>query len=126
MGKGKYTIVISEDAMIYEDLATLKTLPAFGSIWDQAAIIKRNRSIYPTITYPCHTTMRTGCYPNRHGVINNEQTILTEVSSKWEHFNHIVKVPDIFDCAKKHGLTTASVFWPVTGNHPHIDWLVDE
>ena len=83
MGKAKYSIVISEDALVYEDLETLRTLPAFGSIWDQAAIIKRNRSIYPSITYPCHTTMRTGCYPNRHGVINNEKSILGEVSSKW-------------------------------------------
>ena len=126
MPKAKYAVVISEDAMVYEDLEVLKKLPAFGSIWDRAAVIKRNRSIYPTITYPCHTTMRTGCYPDRHGVINNEQTILTEVSSKWEHFNHIVKVPDIFDRAKQHGLTTAAVYWPVTGDHPHIDWLIDE
>lgn len=124
--KGKYAVVISEDAMIYEDLAVLRELPAFGSIWDQAAIIRHNRSIYPTLTYPCHTTMRTGCFPDRHGVVNNEQSILGEVSSKWEHFNHVVRVPDIFDRAKENGLTTASVFWPVTGNHPHIDWLVDE
>lgn len=126
MKKGKYAVVISEDAMVYEDLAILRELPAFGSIWSQAAIIKRNRSIYPTITYPCHTTMRTGCYPDRHGVINNEKTVLGEVSSKWEHFHDVVKAPDIFDRAKEHGLTTASVFWPVTGNHPHIDWLIDE
>ena len=126
MAKAKYAVVISEDAMVYEDLEVLKELPAFGSVWDQAAIIKKNRSIYPTITYPCHTTMRTGCYPDRHGVINNEQTILDEVSSKWEHFNDIVKVPDIFDRAKEHGLTTAAVYWPVTGNHPHIDWLINE
>lgn len=122
----KYAVVISEDAMIYEDLQVLRELPAFGSIWERAAFIQYNRSIYPSITYPCHTTMRTGCYPDRHGVINNEQTILGELSSKWEHFNHVVRVPDIFDRAKEHGLTTGSVFWPVTGNHPHIDWLVDE
>ena len=126
MAQAKYAVVISEDAMVYEDLAVLRDLPAFGSVWDQAAVIKRNRSIYPTITYPCHTTMRTGCFPDRHGVINNEKTILGEVSSKWEHFNSIVKVPDIFDRAKENGMTTASVFWPVTGDHPHIDWLIDE
>lgn len=126
MPKGKYAVVISEDAMVYEDLAVLRELPAFGSVWSQAAIIKKNRSIYPTITYPCHTTMRTGCFPDRHGVINNEQTILMEVSSKWNHFNDIVQVPDIFDRAKEHGLSTAAVFWPVTGCHPSIDYLVDE
>ena len=58
MSKGKYAIVISEDAMIYEDLAVLKELPAFGSIWDKAAIIRHNRSIYPTLTYPCHTSKK--------------------------------------------------------------------
>jgi predicted AlkP superfamily pyrophosphatase or phosphodiesterase len=35
-------------------------------------------------------------------------------------------VPDIFDAAKKAGYTTAAVFWPCTGNHPSIDWLIDE
>ncbi len=126
MAQAKYAVVISEDALVWEDFATLRELPFFGSVWEKAAKVRRMRSIYPTITYPCHTTMRTGCYPDRHGVINNEKSILGEVSSPWEHFNDIVKVPDIFDRAKEHGLTTASVFWPVTGNHPHIDWLVDE
>ena len=126
MRKGKYAVVISEDAMVYEDLAVLSGLPAFGSVMQEAAVIRHNRSIYPTITYPCHVTMSTGCYPDRHGVINNEQTILTEVSSRWEHFHSAVKVPDIFDRAKENGLTTAAVFWPVTGCHPNIDWLIDE
>ena len=101
MQKTKFAVVISEDAMVYEDLATLRELPAFGSIWEQAAVIRRNRSIYPTITYPCHTTMRTGCYPDRHGVINNEQTILGEISSKWEHFHRIVRVPDILTARRR-------------------------
>lgn len=122
----KYTIVISEDALLYDDWAVLKELPAFGSVWKDAALIKRTRSVYPTLTYPCHTTMRTGLYPNRHGVVNNEQTILGEVSSLWNHFNDIVTVPDIFDYAKAAGMTTAAVFWPVTGNHKNIDYLVDE
>ncbi|MCQ2454369.1 MAG: alkaline phosphatase family protein [Clostridia bacterium] len=126
MGKAKHLIVISEDAMVYEDLETLRTLPAFGSIWDKIAMVKRVRSVYPTITYPNHTAMRTGCYCGKHGVINNEQTILGEVSSNWEFFNSSVKVEDIFDAAKKAGYTTAGVFWPVTGNHKSIDYLVDE
>ena len=50
MQKTKFAVVISEDAMVYEDLGTLRELPAFGSIWEQAAVIRRNRSIYPTIT----------------------------------------------------------------------------
>jgi len=126
MGKAKHLIVISEDAMVYEDLAQLSQMPAFASFWDKTAMVKRVRSVYPTITYPNHTAMRTGCYCGKHGVLNNEQTILGEVSSNWEFFNDTVKVGDIFDAAKKAGLSTAAVFWPVTGNHKNIDYLIDE
>ena len=76
MGKAKHLIVISEDAMVYEDLQTLRQLPNFGSIWDKCAFVDRVRSVYPTITYPNHTSMRTGAYCGKHGIINNEQTIL--------------------------------------------------
>ena len=126
MPKAKHLIVISEDAMVYEDLAELQNMPNFKAALQNAAIVERVRSVYPTITYPNHTSMRTGAYCGKHGIINNEQTILGEVSSKWEFFNDAVKVGDIFDAAKAGGYTTAGVFWPVTGNHPHIDYLVNE
>lgn len=122
----KYTIVISQDAMVYEDVEYLKTLPNFSKVWDRCARVDRVRSIYPTLTYPCHTSMMTGVYPDRHGIINNEQTRLFELKSPWVHFRESVKVPTIFDCAKAAGLTTASVFWPVMGNDPSIDYLINE
>lgn len=122
----KHLIVISEDALVYEDLETLKTLPNFSKIWEKTARVNRTRSLYPSLTYPCHTSMRTGVYPDRHGIINNEQGTLGEISSPWVLMNDAVKVPDVFDAAKKKGLTTAAVFWPVTGNHPSIDYLVNE
>lgn len=122
----KHVIVISEDALLYEDLETLKTLPNFSKIWPKTARVNRARSIYPTVTYPAHVSMMTGVYPDKHGVTNNEQPIMGELSSKWIHFRDWVKAPTIFDYAKAHGLTTAAVFWPVTGNHPAIDYLIDE
>ncbi len=122
----KHVIVISEDALVYEDLETLKEYPNFRKIWEKAARVDRTRSVYPSVTYPAHASMMTGVYPDRHGVINNEQTIIGEVSSKWVHFRDSVKAPTIFDRAKAAGLTTASVFWPVTGNDPAIDYLIDE
>lgn len=122
----RHVIVISEDALVYEDIEVLKTLPNFGKIWHQTARVDRVRSIYPTITYPCHVTMMTGVYPDRHGVINNEQETMCCAKGPWTHFRQAVKAPTIFDYAKVHGLTTASVFWPVTGNDPSIDYLIDE
>jgi len=122
----RHVIVISEDAMITEDLETLKKLPAFGPVIQNGAVVKRVRSIYPTLTYPCHTTMMTGCYPDRHGIVNNELSNVTELSSPWNWFYDKVRVPSIFDAAKAAGLKTAAVFWPVTGRCPSIDYLIDE
>lgn len=122
----KHVIVISEDALVYEDTKTLRELPVFGSIWDRTARVRRMRSIYPSVTYPCHTSMMTGCYPDRHGIVNNELPNLAERASPWHWFYDRVKVPSIFDAAKAKGLTTAAVFWPVTGGCRSIDYLIDE
>lgn len=126
MNSDRHVIVISEDAMVYEDLAELRTMPSFGAVLPDAALVERVRTVYPSLTYPVHTSIRTGAYCCRHGIVNNELTNLTEEKSDWEWFNSAVKIPDIFDAAKAAGLTTAAVFWPTTGCHPHIDWLVDE
>lgn len=122
----KHLVVISEDALVYEDLRILRHTPNFARHWDRSARIRKVRSIYPTLTYPAHTTMRTGVFPAKHGIVNNEQKTLCEVSSTWEFFNDAVKVKDLFDACKAQGLSTAGVFWPVTGNHPSIDYLINE
>lgn len=122
----KYVIVISQDALVYEDTFLLRELPVFGSIWKDTARVNEVRSIYPSVTYPCHASMMTGCYPDKHGIINNEVNTFLEKSSDWNWFYDEVKVPSIFDVAKRQGLTTAAVFWPVTGNCKSIDYLIDE
>ena len=120
MGKAKHLIVISEDAMVYEDLQTLRQLPSFGSIWDKCAFVDRVRSVYPTITYPNHTSMRTGAYCGKHGIINNEQTILGELSSNWEFFNSSVQVGDIFDAAKQAGMAAQADRFRQTGQELYL------
>ncbi|MBQ9197153.1 MAG: alkaline phosphatase family protein [Clostridia bacterium] len=126
MDKDRHVIVISEDAMVYDDLETLRQLPSFGEMLQKGALVKTIRAVYPTLTYPCHTSMCTGVRVGRHGVVNNEKACLTQEKSPWEWFNDALRVGDIFDAAKAAGLTTAAVFWPVTGRHPHIDYLIDE
>ena len=122
----RHVVVVSVDALVYEDLETLSKLYALAPRWDKMARVDRVRSIYPTITYPCHSTMMTGVYPDRHHIVNNEAPILGVEHCLWQHFRSSVKAPSIFDAAKKAGLTTAAVFRPVTGKDPAIDYLVDE
>jgi len=122
----KKLIIISHDALVYDDLTYLGKLPVFKSLLECGARVNTLRSIYPTITYPIHVSIITGVYPNRHGVINNELPEIGVLSSPWHWFSSSNKVPTLFKAAKKAGLTTAAVFWPVTGNDPDIDYLIDE
>lgn len=118
-------IVISFDALIYEDIAYLKNKPNFSWLLENGAYVKRVKSIYPTLTYPCHTTMITGCWPDKHGVINNSFDVIAKKPMlKFGHEN--VKCSDLLDACKRAGLKTASVGWPVSGNHPSVDYLVNE
>lgn len=122
----RHVVVISVDAMVYEDVTLLSRLYAMQDRWSQTARVNRVRSIYPTITYPCHSTMMTGVYPDKHGIVNNEFPIPCVESALWQHMRERVRHETIFDAAKKQGLTTAAVFWPVTGKDPSIDYLIDE
>lgn len=122
----RHVVVISVDAMVYEDLELLSRLYSLAPLWPQTAHVNHVRSVYPTITYPCHATMMTGVYPDRHGVVNNELPVMCTESCAWQHMRESVKVPTIFDAAKRHGLTTAAVYWPVTGRDSSIDYLIDE
>lgn len=124
--KDRHVVVVSVDAMVYEDLEILSKLYTFEKIWDQTARVDRVKSIYPTITYPCHSTMMTGVYPETHGIVNNERPEMCKTSTFWQHERSLVKAKSIFDYAKEAGLTTAGVFWPVTGNDKNIDYLVNE
>ena len=123
----KKLIVFSADAMVSEDLEHLKQLPNYRRYLAGASEITRVRSVYPTITYPCHTTMCTGVWPEKHRVPGNLEFIPGRSPLPWLWDRKWNKWPhDIFFSAKQGGYSTAAVFWPVTGNHPAIDYLIDE
>lgn len=120
-------IVVSFDAMVDADMELLFSMPNFKRLMGDVSGIRHMRTIYPTVTYPAHTSIMTGCYPDKHGVVDNSELhIGMRGEMPWNWFAHVVKAEDIFTAAKRAGLTTAAVFWPVTGNHPDIDYLVDE
>ncbi len=125
MKKEKF-VIISNDAMVYDDLEYLSHKFAFKRLMGQGSVVKTLRSVYPTVTYAVHTSMITGCYPDRTGVYNNENDELCVKSSDWHWFRPSNKCKTLLDAAKEKGLTTANVFWPVTGSDNSIDYNVAE
>ncbi len=118
-------IVMSADALVTEDLELLKTLPNYRKYVDGGAMTESMLSVYPSVTYAAHTAMATGCTPGKTGILANAEKLVRDEYS-WVLEHKFVKKPDIFTAAKRAGLTTAGIFWPVTGNHPDVDFLINE
>ena len=51
-------IVLSADAMVTEDLTLFTTLPGYNTYLKGGSMVRSVRSIYPTVTYPCHGIYR--------------------------------------------------------------------
>src|SRR5215472_4132845 len=82
--------------------------------------------VYPTLTYPSHTTLVTGRLPAEHGIYTNLSSRRAGKNpDDWFWFASAIKTPALWDEARAHHLTTAAVAWPVTVGAP-IDWDVPE
>jgi len=120
--------VLSMDAMVHEDVAYMMTKPNFRKIMEKRAEVEKVLTVYPTSTYPAHTSLMTGCYPKKHGVFSNFplKVFNGDTISHWPLYKKSVFVEDIFAAAKRAGYTTASVYWPICGKNPNIDYIINE
>jgi len=120
-----HLIIISFDCLAASDLPIIKTMPHFQTILNQGALVEKVETIYPSVTYPCHATIVTGNYPNRHGIINNTYLQPGRVSPDWHWFRDSIRCTTLYDEVKKANMTTAALLWPVTGK-ANIDFNMPE
>jgi predicted AlkP superfamily pyrophosphatase or phosphodiesterase len=78
--------------------------------------------VLPTVTYPSHATLITGVSPAKHGISANT-TFDPYVKNEqgWYWYAEDIKVPTLWDAAHAAGLTTASVYWPISVG-AHVDF----
>ena len=83
--------------------------------------------VYPTVTYPSHTSLVTGVRPALHGIIQNRifEAPTDPQTREWYWFSKDLKAETLWMLAKKAGLSTAGVGWPVTVG-ADIDYNVPE
>lgn len=108
-------LVFCIDALCASDVAAMRNMPHFGPFLDRAAVVEKIEPVWPALTYCCHCSIITGCYVDRHGVDNNEIMRRGCFNQPWHNMKADVKVPTLLDYAKKHGLSTCSLSWPVSG-----------
>lgn len=115
MPTNQHLVIISLDSLGFRDINEHQSeLPTLNKLVNGGTWVKEVRGIYPTLTYPSHTTIITGQYPSVHGIVNNTKIQPDRQSPDWYWYQKDVKVPTLYDLARKQGLTTAAFLWPVT------------
>ncbi len=122
----KYLHILSFDGLSRVDIDKMKKLPAFGEFFKEASGCINVKTVYPSLTYCAHTTISTGTYPARHGVINNTRVQPSRLSPDWYWYDRDIKVPTFQYYAKKAGYDILSIFWPVTAGSRDIKYNMPE
>ncbi|WP_027108220.1 alkaline phosphatase family protein [Lacticigenium naphthae] len=125
MGKQKL-YMISLDAFGSKDLDYAKTLPNFNYLLKKSALVKNVETVYPSLTYMCHTSILTGLYPHKHGITHNTKLQPSKSSPDWFWYAQDIQSSTIFDIAHENGWNVASFLWPVTGKSRSIDYNLTE
>jgi len=102
-------------------------VPTLTMLKDGGAYAEGVEGVYPTVTYPQHTTMVTGLRPARHGIVQNRifEAPNEPQTAYWYWYAKALKAETLWTVAKRAGLTTAAVGWPVTVG-AEIDYNVPE
>jgi predicted AlkP superfamily pyrophosphatase or phosphodiesterase len=118
-GKAKRVIVISLDGLDARYLSGrdeygLK-IPNLRRLMAEGVAAKGVVSVFPSVTYPAHTTIVTGAYPARHGIYGNEvlEPPVGAARREWNWFARDIRAETLWDAARKRGLKVGMVSWPV-------------
>lgn len=86
---------------------------------------KAVRGIFPTVTFPSHTTLVTGERPDKHGIYFNNPFQPNGPSVDWHWYYEAITATTLWDALRKEGHKTGAVLWPVTVGAP-IDYNVPD
>jgi len=125
----RHVVVISVDGMrasAYVALSPRARIPNLLRLKEEGSFAEGVEGVYPTVTYPSHTTIVTGRMPAEHGIYTNLSSRQPgKNANDWFWLADAIKVPTLWDEARQHHLTSSAVSWPVTV-HAAIDWNVPE
>jgi predicted AlkP superfamily pyrophosphatase or phosphodiesterase len=79
--------------------------------------------VWPTITWPSHTSLITGVRPDQHGIQGNRRPKSEGGDYYWNV--DLLHAPTLWQAAHARGLKTAAITWPVTAG-ASIDYNLPE
>ena len=109
-------LVFCIDALCASDVARMRRMPHFAQLLERGALVEKIEPVLPALTYTCHTSILTGTYAGRHGIVHNEKmTRGGHLDAPWYCMKSDVRGKTLLDIARENGLTTCSLSWPVSG-----------
>ncbi|MDR6568763.1 alkaline phosphatase family protein [Chitinophaga ginsengisegetis] len=117
--KAKYVVMISIDGF-RPDFYLDKSWPApnMQLLKEKGVHATGVRGVFPTITYPSHTTLITGVAPAKHGIYYNTPFEPEGASGRWYSESSAIKTETLWDAVGKAGMISAAVSWPVSVGAP--------
>lgn len=111
--------MISLDAVAQPDADRLLSLPALSALRDRGVFCDQVKTVYPTLTYPIHTSLLTGCTPRVHGIGHNQpfQPDTPPDMRRWHWAAGEIRVKTLHQAAREKGMDVASILWPVSGKN---------
>ena len=115
----KHVVVITVDGFrpdFYMDTA--------WHAWNIRALMKEGthtlgqNSVFPSMTYPSHTTIVTGVQPSEHGVYYNGMFEPTGSTGKIYWNDTSIKVPTLWKAVQDKGMKATALLWPVSADAP--------
>jgi predicted AlkP superfamily pyrophosphatase or phosphodiesterase len=102
-------------------------IPFLRGMMQGGAYARGVTGVWPTVTYPSHTTLLTGLSPAEHGIYNNlEFDPKNTFATAWYWYAQQIRVPTLWQAAHEAGLSTASIGWPVSVGATAVDFLIPE
>jgi predicted AlkP superfamily pyrophosphatase or phosphodiesterase len=102
-------------------------IPFLRSLIRDGTYARGVTGVWPTVTYPSHTTLLTGVSPAEHGIYNNlEFDPKNTFANAWFWYAQQIRVPTLWQAAHEAGLSTASIGWPVSVGATAVDFLIPE
>ncbi|MEW9670598.1 alkaline phosphatase family protein [Ammoniphilus sp. 3BR4] len=107
-------------------------MPNLMELADRGTRAKSMKVAYPSSTWAMNTSIVTGVYPKKHGVLGNwvvnraERKVVEIFGDRHVEKETRVHVPTVYDLAHKKGARTAAICWPVTRGAKHLDFNIPE
>lgn len=99
--------------------------PNLKTMAQEGVSAKGVRGVFPSVTYPSHTTLITGAFPDSHGIYYNSPFEPAGQTGRWYWESNLIQTETLWDAVKKSGMKSASLIWPVSVDAP-VDYNIPE